>query len=265
MRSVVPELLHPSQHCGMPENTIFDAVAAIQDAIADAETTHRPLCVVSLDLKEAFDRISHKYLWTIMRSYGFREGFVERTAMMYDNATSSVQINSQLSTPIQFRCGVRQGCLLSMTLFALCLNPLLYYLDKRLNGISARGRQRKTTVIAYAEDVSILMTSKDEVEIIREAIKCYQKAKGAKLNIEKSSVLAVGNWDTSCDVMGIPYREEITVLGVKRKITVKKSALASWTKLTAMVRTQARRAYSRDLNMAQRITYVQTCLLSKLW
>jgi len=103
------------------------------------------------------------------------------------------------------------------------------------------------------------------VKIICEAIKCYEQATGAKPNIEKSSVLAVGNWDTSCDGMGIPYKEEITVLGVKLKNTVKKLTLASWTRVTAMVRTQARRAYSRDLNMAQRITYVQTCLLSKLW
>ena len=35
------------------------------------------------------------------------------------------------------------------------------------------------------------MTSKDEVKIIRAAIKCYEKATGAKLNIEKLSVLAV--------------------------------------------------------------------------
>ena len=143
MRSVVPELLHPSQHCGVPENTIFDAVAAIRDAIAYVEKIHRPLCVVSLDLKEAFDRISHKYIWTILCSYGFREEFVVRIAMMYNNATSSVQTNGHISTPIQIRCGVRQGCPLSMTSFALCLNPLLYYLDKRLNGISTSWRQKR--------------------------------------------------------------------------------------------------------------------------
>jgi len=71
MRPVISKLLHPSQHCGMPENTIFDAVTAVRDAIAYAEKTRRPLCMVSLDLKEAFDRISHTYLWTAMRSYGF--------------------------------------------------------------------------------------------------------------------------------------------------------------------------------------------------
>ena len=94
----------------MPKNTIFDAVAAVQDAIAYAETTRRPLCVLSLDLKEAFDRISHTNLWTVMRSYGFGEGFIESIAMMYENTTSVVQINGQISMPIPFRCGIGQGC-----------------------------------------------------------------------------------------------------------------------------------------------------------
>jgi hypothetical protein len=158
----------------MPENTIFDVVAAVRDAISYAETTKRPLRVLSLDLKEAFDRIFHTYLWTVMHSYGCREGIIDSIAMMYENATSVIQINSHLSTPIPNRCEVRQGCPLSMILFALCLNPLLYYLDERLQGIRVTGRQRKKTVIAYADDVSISVTSKEDVRIIREAITCYE-------------------------------------------------------------------------------------------
>jgi len=49
VRPILTELLHPSQYCGVPGNTIFDAVATVRDAIAYAETTRRPLCVVSLD------------------------------------------------------------------------------------------------------------------------------------------------------------------------------------------------------------------------
>jgi len=108
------------------------------------------------------------------------------------------------------------------------------------------------------------VTSKEDARIIREAITCYEKATDAKLNVAKSSVLAVGNWDTSYDVMGIPYKEKIQILGIKMRNTVKKSALASWTRLTSLVRTQARRAYSRDLNIAQRVTYVHSYMLAKL-
>jgi len=88
---------------------------------------------------------------------------------------------------------------------------------------------RKTTVIAYADDVSILMTPQEDVRTVRDAMACYKKATGATLNIEKSSSLAVGTWDTACEIMGIPYSEEIKILGAKIRKTVKQSALASWT------------------------------------
>jgi hypothetical protein len=131
---------------------------------------------------------------------------------------------------------------LSMIFFVLSRNPLLYYLDERLQGLRAHGTQRKTTVIAYADDVTILMTSQEDVRTVRDAIACYEKATGATLNMEKCSALAVGMWDTACEIMVIPYFEEIKILGVKIRKTVKQSALASWARLMTLVRTQARRA-----------------------
>jgi len=120
-------------------------------------------------------------------------------------------------------------------------------------------------VTAYAYDVSILVTSQEDARTDRDAIACYEKATGATLNVSKSSALAVGTWDTACDIMSIPYSEEIKTLCVKMRKTVKQSALAIWTRLTSLVRTQVRQAYSRDLNIAQRITYVQVYMLTKLW
>jgi hypothetical protein len=63
LRPILAELLHPSQHFGVPGKSIFDAVATIRDAIAYAETEQSPLCVVSLDFNGLFDRISHTYLY----------------------------------------------------------------------------------------------------------------------------------------------------------------------------------------------------------
>ena len=99
VRPILTEL-QPCQYCGVPGNTIFDAVATVRDAIAYVETTRRPLCVVSLDFKQAFDRISHTYLLTVLRSYGFDAGFIECIPMMYENATSVLQVDGHISTPI---------------------------------------------------------------------------------------------------------------------------------------------------------------------
>jgi hypothetical protein len=93
--------------------------------------------------------------------------------------------------------------------------------------------QPKATVITYVDDISILMTSQEDVRTVRDAIAFYEKATGATLNIEKSSALAVGTCDTACEIMGIPYSEEIKILGVKIRKTVKQSALSSWTRLVS--------------------------------
>jgi hypothetical protein len=73
LRPLLADLLQPSQHCGVPGNTVFEAVAAVREAIAHAEVTRTPLCILSLDFQESFDNISHTYLFTVLKSYGFSE------------------------------------------------------------------------------------------------------------------------------------------------------------------------------------------------
>ena len=63
LQMVLGELLNPNQYCGAPGKSIFDAVGTVRDAIAYAETSGTPLCVLSLDFTEAFDRMAHAYLF----------------------------------------------------------------------------------------------------------------------------------------------------------------------------------------------------------
>jgi hypothetical protein len=69
----------------------------LRDAMAHAEVTRDPLSILSLDFKEAFDKISHTYLFRTMRSYGFSELFITLIRKMYDQANSSVQINGHIA------------------------------------------------------------------------------------------------------------------------------------------------------------------------
>ena len=67
LRPWLAGILQPSQHCGLPGNTVFDAVATVRDAVAYADATGIPLCVLIIDFKEAFYKISHSYLYTLLR------------------------------------------------------------------------------------------------------------------------------------------------------------------------------------------------------
>ena len=119
--------------------------------------------------------------------------------------------------------------------------------------------------MAYADDVTILTTSPEDIIAIRDAVHRYEKATGAVLNIQKSQALPVGTWDTNLPVMNIPYTDEIKVLGFNMQKSIDRAGKSSWARITNVVRIQARETYGKDLNLAQCIQYVQVYLLARLW
>jgi hypothetical protein len=133
---------------------------------------------------------------------------------MYEGAMSSVQINGHQYGPIRIRCAVRQGCPMSVVLYALCFHPFLRLLDLKLPGIRIGRRTRPTSLVAYADDVTIFVTSAADFAIIEEAIRLYKRASGSRLNTLKFKALAVGTRCTQQTVLGIAYHSHVTILGV---------------------------------------------------
>jgi hypothetical protein len=128
----------------------------VRDALAYAETTGRPVRIVSIDFQSAFDNIAHEYLYNILEEYGIPAHTRYLVRTIYSRATSMVQINGSHSSPVHIHSSIRQGCPMSSLLFALCIDPLLRILHKQLNGIRI-GRKQKLVVTAYADDVTIFI------------------------------------------------------------------------------------------------------------
>jgi hypothetical protein len=175
LRPVLEDYLRSSQFCSVPGNSIIEVVSIIRvrEAVAHAEITDTPLCVLTLDFREAFYRIARDYLFTILKIYGICPWFIDRIKDLYENATASIQINGKLAEPIPIKCAIRQGCPLRMLLYALCLHPLLHMLENKLPDIQMGHRARRTAVVAYADDLMIFVTSPTDFKKINEAIHIY--------------------------------------------------------------------------------------------
>jgi hypothetical protein len=159
LRPIMEQHLISTQYSGVPGNTILDAVATIRDTIEHAEHTNTTLCMLTLDIKNAFDRIAYSYLFTILHSYGLNPTLINLIRNFDYGATSAVQINGHFHGPIPIRCGVRQSCPLSMALYALCLHPLLKMLELRLPGIQIGRCARSVSTVAYVGDVTVFVNS----------------------------------------------------------------------------------------------------------
>jgi hypothetical protein len=83
-------------------------VAATRETVAETELTNEPVCLLSLDFKEAFDRMAHTYLYKVMEHYGFSNWLIERIRRMYDNASSTAQTNGYISRAVPIKSSIRQ-------------------------------------------------------------------------------------------------------------------------------------------------------------
>ena len=136
------------QYCGVPEHSILDAVSKVRDLLAQHETMGTPICILTLDFHNAFDRISHAYVFRTLRAYGISEWFIERIQALYTDASASVQINGTLTSPISIQSGVRQRCPLSMILYVAYLHPFLHSVTNILPPHRIGQRMRYIPVLA---------------------------------------------------------------------------------------------------------------------
>ena len=76
---------------------------------------------VFIDIKKAFDRVLHAALWATTRKYNISTNLNQVIRNLYNKATSAVLFNSSIGDWFRTTVRVRQGCLLSPTLFNILL------------------------------------------------------------------------------------------------------------------------------------------------
>jgi hypothetical protein len=77
--------------------------------------------------------------------------------------------------------------------------------------------------------------------------------------------MGLGTWDATIYILGIPYCDELRILGMQMTTSTNPSANRSWVLIAGTIRAQAREAYYKTLNVKQRLLYVENYLLAKAW
>jgi hypothetical protein len=139
--------------------------------------------ILSLDFKEAFDKITHEYLITIVGMCGFRSCFRQYIHGMCQNNTSSIRINGHATSKIPVYCSVRQGCPLSILLLAMCNDPLIRTLAEILQPIVIGRSGNHPAILAYADDITTILQSPGDIPKIHETLERYGAASGARINL----------------------------------------------------------------------------------
>ena len=109
---------------------------------------------VFIDFKKAFDRVWHAALWATMRHFNINANLMRMTQNLYEKATSAVYLNNSIGDWFRTTVGVRQGCVLSPTLFNIFLERIMTdALNDHEGTVSTGGRN--ITNLRFADDMQI--------------------------------------------------------------------------------------------------------------
>ncbi len=97
----------------------------IQEQIYDANLNKKPLYIVLLDVKTAFDVVWHNSLLKKLAQDGVQGNLWLAIQDLYTNAMSRISWKQEVSDPFPILQGVRQGAVLSSDLYKRFNNPLL--------------------------------------------------------------------------------------------------------------------------------------------
>ena len=117
---------------------------------------------VSIDFKKPFDRVWHEALWATMRKYNINASIIRAIENLYVMAQSAVLFNGSTGKWFRTTAGVRQGCLLSPTLFNIFLEKIMCEaLDDHEGSVSIGGRL--ITNFRFADDIVVNAEEEEEM------------------------------------------------------------------------------------------------------
>lgn len=118
--------LLPESQCSFRKNRgTIDMVFAARQLQEKCQEQNSNLYSTYVDLTKAFDTVSREGLWRIMAKYGCPTKFIIIIRQLHDGMQARVQDGGKSSEPFSDSNGVKQGCVLALTLFNLMFSAML--------------------------------------------------------------------------------------------------------------------------------------------
>ena len=217
--------------------------------------------MVSLDFERAFDNIRRDFLFECLIQYGFSNTVISYFKCIYHNITATIQVNGFLTAPINITKSIRQGCPASMILFTLAINPLIWKLHNQITGIQIQ--DLKLSVIAYADDVTVILSNKNDEIKLKDSLQEFHNFSGLEVNKRKSKSIPIGGWNRQNNNVEIEMTTQHKILGIQYSNSIAEMKNLNWTEIIRNIKILTKELYHRELCIYRRSWIIHTYILSK--
>jgi len=165
----------------MPGRGTTDAIFIVRQLQEKYMEKRKKLFFGFVDLEKAFDRVPRKVMTWALRTLGVEEWLIRVVMAMYERARTAVRTKDGNSGEFEVKVGVHQGSVLSPLLFVVVMEVL-----------ARRVKEGLPWELLYADDLVLIAESMDGLKEKMNKWKECMEAKGLKVNIGKTKVMASG-------------------------------------------------------------------------
>jgi len=201
----------PESQCGFRANRgTTDMVFVLRQLQEKCREQNKGLYITFVDLTKAFDTVSRKGLWLILRRLGCPKKFLNMVIQLHENQQGQIRLNNDLSEAFPITNGVKQGCVLAPTLFSIFFSMMLkqatedlddkefvyirYRLDGNLFNLRRLQAHTRTHVqmikdLLFADDAALVAHSERALQLITSCFAESAQLFGLEVSLKKTEVL----------------------------------------------------------------------------
>ena len=199
LRKTLPFALQNHQKGGVPGRFMHDSLSMYRDVIEHVSQKKKSkngnrttAAILAYDLEKAYDLVDRQILWKIMTAMGYPKQFIDWLKTLYSIIELCPLNGSTAVGTVNGAQSVRQGCPLSIHLFAIYIEPLLVRIARNIDGIDIHGERIK--VRAYVDDLTVFVSSNADILGACQVIDEYCSWTNARVNKSKTKLLGLGDW-----------------------------------------------------------------------
>ena len=194
------------------ERRIEDNLFILNYCVNYSYRYNKQLIVTAIDFSKAFDSIDRKSLIEALKKFKIHSDIINNIFNIYDNDSTTLNLNGKKITNMKITSGIRQGCTGSTTLFKL----VTFIIIKAIKSFNHGFRNRKHFIPAlfFADDGLLMAESKIEAEKMITKLNNIASECGLEVNELKSHVLVFNKKENFDKIANIKIVESLKYLGV---------------------------------------------------
>eukprot|EP00736_Rhodelphis_marinus_P007819 Rmarinus@m.22826 len=179
-----------------PNRQCADHVYTLDTILRYRRKQKKPTYVCFIDFQKAYDKVWHRGLWYRLWDIGVRGKVWRVLQSIYEVSSSFVEVNGYNGDPFSVDIGVKQGDVLSPTLFNVMIDPLAVDVEGGENGGARIGVPLPDGDILgaqlYADDSVLVAETPDDLQLMLDRLWEFCRKWQFIVNGSKSKVMAFG-------------------------------------------------------------------------